>query len=69
MAVMMAAAPQVSPAEYMEAVEALRPSAYVTMADDLPRATSDKRSRLSVERTYKVCYPRCSQAAMTNYLP
>ena len=46
---------QVSPAQYMEAVDALRPSAYVTMADDLPRVSSDKRSRLAVERTSGVC--------------
>jgi hypothetical protein len=41
----------VAPADYMEVVEALRPSAYVTMADDLPRPTSEKRARLAVERT------------------
>mmetsp|Transcript_30163 Transcript_30163/g.85171 ORF Transcript_30163/g.85171 Transcript_30163/m.85171 type:complete len:393 (+) Transcript_30163:100-1278(+) len=44
---------KVTPARYMEVIEALQPSAYITLPDDLPRPVANNRARVSVERSQK----------------
>eukprot|EP00873_Tetraselmis_striata_P033599 jgi/Tetstr1/453863/TSEL_040785.t1 len=42
---------KVTAEDYMRVVEALRPTAYVTLPDELPRAVTQTRTRKSVERS------------------
>eukprot|EP00951_Prasinocladus_malaysianus_P042519 scaffold516909_cov32-Prasinocladus_malaysianus.AAC.1 len=48
---------QVTAKEYMTVVEALQPAAFVALADEVPRESTQNRARASVDRTAKVFVP------------
>lgn len=44
---------QVKPVEYMEMISSMRPNIWTTLADEAPGWATDKRNRISVDRTLK----------------
>ncbi|KAK8642986.1 hypothetical protein V6N13_012306 [Hibiscus sabdariffa] len=40
-------------AEYMEMISSMKPELWVTLADEVPAWVSDKRNKISVDRTIK----------------
>lgn len=44
---------QIKPAAYMEMISSMRPNLFTTLADEVPAWVSDKRNRISVDRTLR----------------
>jgi len=54
---------QVTPKEYMECIDALKPDLFVTLPDEMPNYTNSKKIKLSVDRTLEWFDDCCRERA------